>query len=66
MTATVFHTAAEILAELQYRRTFIWDGDPTDWELAEMAEAMADDQVETEDQIDAWLEDTAPLGPGEY
>lgn len=55
MTADLFTTAEQILAELQYRRTFEWDGDPTDWELAEMAEAMIDDGVETETQIDAWL-----------
>jgi hypothetical protein len=55
MSTTTFATAAEILAELEFRRTFIWDGDPTDWELAEMAESMADDGVETEAQIDAWL-----------
>lgn len=66
MTATTFATAAEILAELEYRRTFIWDGDPTDWELAEMAEAMADDHVETEDQIDAWLAELDACLPGEY
>lgn len=52
---TTYSTAAEILAELEFRRCYIWDGDPTNWELAEMAEAMADDGVETETQIDAWL-----------
>lgn len=55
MTAALFTTADQILAELQHRRTFEWDGDPTDWELAEMAEAMIDDGVETEAHIDAWL-----------
>lgn len=66
MTLSTFTCAAEILAELEYRRTFIWDGDPTDCELAEMAEAMADDHVETEEQIDAWLAEIDACLPGEY
>ncbi len=53
---TALYTCPEqILVELEHRRTFEWDGDPTDWELAEMADAMAVDGVETETQIDAWL-----------
>jgi hypothetical protein len=55
MITATFNGPEEILAELQYRRTFIWDADPSDCELWEMAEGMADDGCTTEEQIDAWL-----------
>jgi hypothetical protein len=55
MTHTLFTDSADILEHLQYLRTFVWDADPSDVTLWEMADAMADDGVESEDQIDAWL-----------
>ncbi|MGA0985071.1 MAG: hypothetical protein ACO3ST_10480 [Burkholderiaceae bacterium] len=47
--------STEILEHLQYLRTFVWNADPSDVTLWEMAEGMADDGVETEDQVDAWI-----------
>ena len=54
-TAHLFSDSAEILEHLQYLRTFVWDADPSDVTLWEMAEGMADDGCATEDQVDAWL-----------
>ncbi|MGA0100603.1 MAG: hypothetical protein ACO3HF_01035 [Burkholderiaceae bacterium] len=54
-TAQLFTDSAELLEHLQYLRTFVWDADPSDVTLWEMADEMAADGVLTEDQVDAWL-----------